>query len=274
MVHSDFVHLHVHTEYSLLDGACPVLDSKGGPGRLIKKAVQYRMPALAITDHGNMFGTIEFYNACVDAGIKPIIGCEMCVAYGSRREKKSGRADGDSKNPYNHLVLLAKDDDGYKNLMKLVSIGYLEGFYYKPRIDREVLAEHSKGLIGMSGCMRGEIAGHILKDEPEKARQAISFYSDIFGKGDFYLELMDNGIREQKKICEGLIKLGSQTNTPLIATNDCHYVNRDDAYAQEILMCIGIGKTIDDPSHMKLSTQEFYLKSPQDMKNIFTKLKL
>lgn len=225
------------------------------------------MPALAITDHGSMFGVLEFYNACINAGVKPVIGCEMYVAPGSRLDKQSSRINGTA--PYNHLVLLVRDDEGYKNLMKLVSIGYLEGFYYKPRIDKETLKKYSRGLIGMSGCMKGEIAEEVLKDKPDKAREAILLYKDIFGKGDFYLELMDNGIREQKKICEGLIKLAKETETPLVATNDCHYVDKDDAYAQEILMCIGTGKTIDDPSHMKLSTQEFYLKSPQEMKDIF-----
>ena len=269
MHHSDFVHLHVHTEYSLLDGACQVLDDKGRPGELIKAATKYKMPALAVTDHGNMFGTIEFYKACVSAGIKPIIGCETYVSHGSRFDRNTERMNGDNRGAYHHLVLLAKDETGYKNLMKLVSLGYTEGFYYRPRLDKEVLAKYSQGLIGLSACMKGEIPWYLLKDDMGKALKAVSVYGEIFGAGNFYLELMDNGINEQKKICEGLIKLSKETGLPLVATNDCHYVNKEDAYSQEILMCIGMGKTIEDPKRLRFSTQEFYLKSPEEMKAIF-----
>jgi len=265
MEHSDFVHLHLHTEYSLLDGACRVVDNRGGPGNLIQRASQYRMPALGITDHGNMFGAIGFYRACVSSGIKPIVGCEVYVAPQSRYVKEgSGIAE-----TANHLILLAKDKIGYKNLMRLASIGYLEGFYYRPRIDKEVLREYSNGLICLTGCLKSEVSQAILNDDHDKAKKAISFYGEIFGTENLYLELIDNGISEQKKACRELAKLGKEMGISLVATNDCHYVDKSDAYAQEILLCIGTGKTLDDPSHMKFSTEEFYFKSPEEMKRIF-----
>jgi len=265
MEHSDFVHLHLHTEYSLLDGACRVLDNRGAPGNLIQRASQYRMPALGITDHGNMFGAIGFYQACVNSGIKPIIGCEVYVAPESRYVKEGSSI----AETANHLILLAKDRIGYNNLMKLVSIGYLEGFYYRPRIDKEILKDHCKGLVCLSGCLKSEVSRAILNDDHEKAKKAISFYGEIFGKENLYLELIDNGISEQKKVCRELINLGKEMGISLVATNDCHYVDKSDAYAQEILLCIGTGKTLNDPSHMKFSTEEFYFKSPQEMKQIF-----
>ncbi len=268
MEHSDFVHLHLHTEYSLLDGACRILDSRGAPGNLIQRAAEYKMPALGITDHGNMFGAIGFYQACVNSGIKPIIGCEIYVAPQSRYVKE-GRGISEAAN---HLILLAKDKTGYENLMKLVSIGYLEGFYYRPRIDKEVLKEYSKGLVCLTGCLKSEVSQAILNDDHDKAKKDISFYGEIFGKENLYLELIDNGISEQKKVCQELIKLGKEMGIPLVATNDCHYVDKADAYAQEILLCIGTGKTLDDPSHLKFSTEEFYFKSPQEIKQIFAEI--
>jgi len=268
MEHSDFVHLHLHTEYSLLDGACRILDNRRAPGNLIQRASQYKMPALGITDHGNMFGAIDFYQACVNSGIKPIIGCEVYVAPQSRYVKEGSSIS----EAANHLILLAKDRTGYENLMRLVSIGYLEGFYYRPRIDKEVLKDYSKGLICLTGCLKGEVSQAILNDDPDKAKKAISFYGEIFGKENLYLELIDNGISEQKKICRELIKLGKEIGIPSVATNDCHYVDKADAYAQEILLCIGTGKTLDDPTHLKFSTEEFYFKSPQEMKQIFAEM--
>ncbi|MDH5661412.1 MAG: DNA polymerase III subunit alpha, partial [Elusimicrobiota bacterium] len=268
MEHSDFVHLHLHTEYSLLDGACRILDNRRAPGSLIQRASQYKMPALGITDHGNMFGAIDFYQACVNSGIKPIIGCEIYVAPQSRHVKEgSGISEAAS-----HLILLAKDKAGYENLMRLVSIGYVEGFYYRPRVDKEVLAEYSSGLVCLTSCLKGEVSQAILNDDRDKARKTVSFYSDIFGKDNLYLELIDNGISEQKKVCGELVKLGKEMGIPLVATNDCHYVDKTDAYAQEILLCIGTGKTLDDPSHLKFSTEEFYFKSPREMKQIFAEI--
>ncbi len=268
MEHSDFVHLHLHTEYSLLDGACRILDNRRAPGSLIQRASQYRMPALGITDHGNMFGAIDFYQACVNSGIKPIIGCEIYVAPQSRHIKEgSGISEAAS-----HLILLAKDKTGYENLMRLVSIGYVEGFYYRPRVDKEVLAEYSRGLVCLTGCLKGEVSRAILNDDCDKAGKTVSFLGDIFGKDNLYLELIDNGISEQKKISGELVKLGKEMGIPLVATNDCHYVDKTDAYAQEILLCIGTGKTLDDPSHLKFSTEEFYFKSPREMKQIFAEI--
>ena len=268
MEHSDFVHLHLHTEYSLLDGACRILDNRGAPGELIQRASQYRMPALGITDHGNMFGAIDFYQACVNSGIKPIIGCEFYIAPQSRYIKDgSGISEA-----ANHLILLAKDRTGYQNLMRLVTIAYLEGFYYRPRIDKEVLKDYCKGLICLTGCLKSEVSQAILNDDRDKAKMAISFYGEIFGKENIYLELIDNGISEQRKVCRELIELEKEMGIPLVATNDCHYVDKADAYAQEILLCIGTGKTLDDPSHLKFSTEEFYFKSPQEMKQIFIEI--
>jgi DNA polymerase-3 subunit alpha len=226
------------------------------------------MPALGITDHGNMFGAIDFYQACVNSGIKPIIGCEVYVAPQSRHAKEGSSIS----EAANHLILLAKDRTGYENLMKLVSIGYLEGFYYRPRIDKEVLKDYSKGLVCLTGCLKSEVSHAILNDDLDKAKKAISFYGEIFCKENLYLELIDNGISEQKKVCRELIKLGKEMGIPLVATNDCHYVDKADAYAQEILLCIGTGKTLDDPSHLKFSTEEFYFKSPQEMKQIFAEI--
>jgi len=268
MEHSDFVHLHVHTEYSLLDGACRIVDNRKAPGDLIQRASQYKMPALAITDHGNMFGTIEFYKACANSGIKPILGCEVYVAPQSRHIREGiGISEA-----ANHLILLAKDKTGYRNLMKLVSIGYLEGFYYRPRIDREALEAYAKGLICLSGCLKSEVSQAILDDDRDRARNVVSFLSDTFGKENLYLELIDNGISEQRKVCQELVRLGKDMGISLVATNDCHYVDKSDAYAQEILLCIGTGKTLDDPSHLRFSTEEFYLKSPQEMKQIFAEV--
>jgi len=258
MHHSGFVHLHLHTQYSLLDGANRIDD-------LIKKAAEYKMPALAITDHGNMFGAIEFYLKAEKAGIKPIIGCEMYVARGSRKEKTAGGA-GEAAN---HLVLLARNLDGYKNLMRLVSIGYTEGFYYKPRIDKQALEQYSGGLIGLSACLSGEVPARLLSGDKEGARSAALDYKRILGPENFYLELQDNGLPEQKKVNELLVELGEELHIPLVATSDCHYFERRDAKAHEALLCIQTGKTMNDPSRMKFATDEFYFKSPGEMESAF-----
>ena len=258
-----FVHLHLHTEYSLLDGAMRILDIKGKPGELFNLAKKYNMPAIAITDHGHMFGVIEFYKTCMSEGIKPIIGSEVYVAPNSRLEKKS------KKDNYFHLTLLCENDEGYKNLMKIVSIGYLEGFYYKPRVDKEVLKEYSKGIIALSGCMNGEIAQAVLGGNIEKAKKNIEEYIDIFGRENFYLELQNNGIDGQEKINKGLIELAKEYSVNCVATNDCHYLTKEDAYIQEILLCIGTGKVLTDADRMRFSTDEFYFKSPDEMAKIF-----
>ncbi|MBN1621648.1 MAG: DNA polymerase III subunit alpha [Endomicrobiales bacterium] len=269
MLHSEFVHLHNHTEYSLLDGACSILDEKGKPSELIQTiSHRFKMPALAITDHGNMYGAIEFYNACRSSGIKPIIGCEIYVAPGSRFDKASvGRGMSDS---YFHLTLLAKDFEGYQNLMHLVSCGFLEGFYYKPRVDKELLEKYHKGIIALSGCMKGEVGSLILKDDIKKAEEVANQYLNIFGKGNFYLEIMDQGLEDQKKINASLIKLSKKTGIPLVATNDCHYLKKEDAFDHDVLLCIGTGKNLDEPDRMRFSSDQFYYRPPEEMIKLFS----
>jgi DNA polymerase-3 subunit alpha len=256
MADSQFVHLHVHTQYSLLDGACRV-------DELVKKAADFGMPALGMTDHGNMFGAIHFYKACQKAKIKPIIGCEAYITPTSRFEKKS-----DQKSIY-HLTLLAASHEGYANLMKLVSASYLEGFYYKPRIDKEILAKHVKGLIGTSGCLKGEVAGYLLRGNFEAALKSASQYSQIFARGHYYIELMDHGIMEQKKVNEELVKIAKQLNLPLLASNDVHYIEQGQAMAHETLLCIQTQTTLSDPNRMRFTTDQFYFKEPEAMKTIF-----
>ncbi|OPL11511.1 MAG: DNA polymerase III subunit alpha [delta proteobacterium MLS_D] len=259
MQHSDFVHLHVHTQYSLLDGAIRLND-------LFEAARNFKMPAVAITDHGNMFGAIDFYQKALNYGIKPIIGCELYVTMGSRFD----RGTSDSGDTPRHLVVLARNMEGYRNLMKLTSSGYLEGFYYRPRVDKQLLAECSGGLIGMSACLNGEVASCILSGNRSGAERAAAEYRDIFGEGNFYLELMENGLPEQKEANEGLVEVGRKLNIPLVATNDCHYLRRENAEAHEILLCIQTGKTIDDPNRMRFKTDQFYFKSPEEMKQNFS----
>jgi len=263
--HAEFVHLHNHTEYSLLDGACRILDDKGGPAALLKTMAEYGMPSLAITDHGNMYGAIEFYNGCLKAGIKPIIGMEAYVASKSHKNRQHGE-------PNYHLTLLARNETGYNNLVKLTSISYTQGHYYKPRIDRELLQQYSDGLVAMSGCLHGEIALLLMdKDGTGGYARALSsadFYKQLFGE-NFYIELMENGMPEQKKANGFLIKLAKEMVLPVVATNDCHYLKREDAEAHEILVCIGTASTLDDPKHLKFATNEFYYKSPQEMTDSF-----
>ncbi|MFV1950797.1 MAG: DNA polymerase III subunit alpha [Nitrospinota bacterium] len=259
MQHSDFVHLHLHTQYSLLDGAL-----RFDP--LFQQADKYKMPALAITDHGNMFGVIDFYQKAKSYGIKPIIGCEVYVAPGSRLEKSG--VEGISDASY-HLTLLAKDNTGYKNLVKLVTTGYLEGFYYRPRIDKDILSKHSDGLIALSGCMKGEVSQLLLKGDKEGAFKVAARFREIMGNDCFYLEIQDQEIKGQDKINNELIALSQRLSIPLVATNDCHYLNRGDARAHEVLLCIQTGKTMNDPKRMRFSSDHFYFKSPEEMKRLF-----
>ena len=253
----DFVHLHVHTEYSLLDGANRIKD-------LVAKVKELGMNAVAITDHGVMYGAIEFYKECKANGIKPIIGCEMYVAKRSMHDK-----DANIDNTYSHLILLAKDNEGYKNLIKLVSLSFTEGYYYKPRIDKETLRKYSKGLICTSACLAGEVSTNILNNNYEKAKEIALEYIDIFGKEDYYIELQHNGLKEQVKANQGLIKLANELGLKLIATNDAHYLNKEDAYPHEVLLCIQTGKKMSDEDRMKFGTDEFYIKSQEEMYNNF-----
>ncbi|MFA7271976.1 MAG: DNA polymerase III subunit alpha [Candidatus Omnitrophota bacterium] len=261
MPRSDFVHLHLHTQFSLLDGACRIPE-------ILNLAKQYKMDSLAITDHGNMFGAIDFYLEAQKAGIKPIIGCEAYIASGSRLNKESRGID---EAAY-HLILLARDETGYQNLMKLVSIGYLEGFYYRPRIDKEILAQYSKGLIGLSACLKGEIPDLILQKRFNDALKLSDTYLNIFEKNNFYLELQENSLPEQKIVNAGLIKIGKELGIPLAATNDVHYLTRGMASAHEALLCIQTQTTLDDPNRMRFQTDEFYFKSPEEMKSLFKEI--
>lgn len=258
---AEFVHLHNHTDYSLLDGAAPVQ-------KLIKKAKEFGMPALAITDHGNMFGVMAFQDECRKAGIKPIIGCEFYVAGGSRLEK-TGTENG---NKYWHLILIAENQTGYHNLLKLTSRSFTEGFYYKPRIDDELLAAHSEGLIASTACLAGEIPSLILAGKIEQAAKKIGYYKEIFGPDHFYLELQDHGLDEQRIVNKELIRLSKLLDAPLVATNDLHYVEREDAVAQDILLCIGTNRKRNDPSRMRFPNDQFYLKSPDEMAALFSEV--
>ncbi|MBK7929168.1 MAG: DNA polymerase III subunit alpha [Bryobacterales bacterium] len=250
-----FVHLHCHTDYSLLDGAC---ETK----RLMQTVAEQGMPAVAMTDHGNMFGAVEFYNAAKEQGINPIIGCEAYTAPLGQKDRSNARA-------YNHLVLLCQNQDGYRNLIQLVSSGYLDGFYNKPRIDKDLLARHSKGIIALSACLKGDIAEHLMEDKYAEAKRLAYEYQDIFGKDNFFLELQNHGLEQDKKILPMLYRMSRETGMPLVATNDAHYLKRDDARAHEIMLCIQTGKTVSDPSRMRWDSPDFYLKSRDEMLQIF-----
>jgi DNA polymerase-3 subunit alpha len=252
----NFVHLHLHSGYSLLDGACD-------HGRLAAMAVEYGMPAVAVTDHGNLFGTVGFYEAARSAGVKPIIGCEMYVATGSRHDR-----DPRSRRPH-HLIVLCENERGYQNLIKLVSLGYLEGFYYKPRIDKELLASHSEGLIGLSGCLNGEVSSHLVSGRYDAAEEAAGELRDIFGRDRFYLEVQDQGLRKQREIIPEMLRMSERTGIQAVATNDCHYMGQDDSRAHDILLCIQTGKGVNDPNRMKFYSDQFYFKSWQEMHQVF-----
>ncbi len=258
MTGKEYVHLHLHTEYSLLDGFIRI-------GPLCERVQELGMSAVALTDHGNMFGAVDFYQKMSGAGIKPIIGCEVYVAPGSRKDRAARRASESSC----HLVLLVENEEGYRNLCKLVSAGYLEGFYYRPRIDKELLRAHNKGLIALSACLAGEIPGLLLKGEEEKARETIIEYSEIFDDGRFYLELQDNGMDDQVKVNEALLSLSRSLSLPLVATNDCHYLNQEDVRCHDALLCIQTNKLLDDPNRLRFSSDQFFLKTPEQMWKAF-----
>jgi DNA polymerase-3 subunit alpha len=259
MRHSEFVHLHLHTQYSLLDGAIRLED-------LFERAKTYRMPALAMTDHGTMFGAIEFYQQAEKAGLKPIIGCEVYVAPGSRFDKN---VKGPSEASF-HLILLAKNLAGYRNLMKLVSLAHLEGFYYKPRVDKELLQANNEGLIAMSSCLHGEVPFYLIGEDFNRALRAADEFKSIFPDRRFYLELQENKIPEQRKVNQGLMQIARELSLPLVATNDCHYLKKEDAQAHEILLCIQTGKTLKDADRMKFSTNEFFFRSADEMAQLFS----
>jgi DNA polymerase-3 subunit alpha len=276
-----FVHLHLHTDYSLLDGACEIK-------QLADEAARRGMPAVAVTDHGNLFAAQNFSYEAKTRGVKPIIGCEVYVAKGSRHDRAiepaqrssgmNGRANGESSTQNsgepgykstNHLVLLCENAEGYHNLIKLVSAGFLEGFYYKPRIDLDLLAKHSRGLIALSACLSGEVNESLLAGEYERARNSAYRLRDIFGKGNFFLEVQDQGLEVEKRINQEIVRLSKETGIPLVATNDCHYLTQADARAQEVLLCIQTGKTMGDTNRMKFPTDQFYFKTAEEMAHIF-----
>src|SRR6476660_8234784 len=267
----EFVHLHVHTDYSLLDGACET-------GELLDEASRQKMPAVAVTDHGNLFAAANFFNEASKRDVKPIIGCEVYVAKGSRHDRGektngAGAQDRGETEPgmrgSNHLVLLCESLEGYHNLIKLVSSGFLEGFYYKPRIDYDLLAKHNKGLIALSACLRGAVTEAVVDEKFDQARENAYRLRDVFGKGNFYLEIQDQGLEIEKGVNRELLRLGKETGIPLVATNDCHYLHHDDAHAQDVLLCIQTGKTMSDTHRMKFATDQFYFKTAAEMAQVF-----
>jgi DNA polymerase-3 subunit alpha len=254
---SEFVHLHLHTEFSLLDGACRV-------DELLKQAAQLKMPALAVTEHGNMFSAVVFHDAARKHGVKPILGCEVYVAPGDRRTKS-----GTPGETANHLVLLAENNEGFHNLIKLVSAGYTEGFYYKPRIDKDLLAQHARGLIGLSSCLKGEVAEGIRREQLARAREAAAQYRDILGARNFFLEMQYQGIDEQRRVNTAIPSLATDLGLDMVVTNDVHYLRRDDFKPHDILLCIGTGKTVDDAQRLRYHGDQFYLKTPAEMLEVF-----
>ena len=255
----NFVHLHLHTDYSLLDGACEI-------GELTAEAARRGMPAVAVTDHGNLFAAANFFHKATTHGVKPIIGCEVYVAPDNHKNR------GAEAERSNHLILLAENEDGYRNLIKLVSTGFLDGFYYKPRVDHDLLAKHSRGLIALSACLRGEVASAILDEKYDQAKTSAYRLRDIFGKGNFFLEVQDQGIDVETRVNRSLVTLSKESGIPLVATNDCHYLTQSDSHAQEVLMCIQTGKTMSDAQRMKFATDQFYFKTAEEMAQVFREL--
>src|SRR5579864_7509990 len=254
---SDFVHLHLHTEFSLLDGACRI-------GEVLDRAAELKMPAVAVTEHGNMFSAVIFHDEARKRGIKPILGCEVYVAPGDRTDRS-----GTPGETANHLVLLSETLEGYHNLIKLVSAGYTEGFYYKPRIDKALLAQHSKGLIGLSSCLKGEVAEGLSHQQEKKAIEAAAAYRDILGPENFFLEMQWHGIDDQRVVNSGLPALARDLRLPLVCTNDVHYLRESDAHPHDILLCIGTGKAVTDPKRLRYESRNFFLKTAEQMAEAF-----
>ena len=257
---ADFVHLHVHSDYSLLDGLGKVKD-------LTARAVELGMPALGLTDHGVMFGVLHFYHAAKKAGIKPIVGCEIYI---SPRDMMLKEAKQDARST--HLILLAESETGYKNLMQIATTAQLDGFYYKPRVDKDYLADHAQGIIALSACASGEVPRLLLEEQPKRAREAALWYRKVFGPESFFLELQDHGLAEMDPVNRQLVKMGRDLGIPLVATNDAHYVRQDQAYAHEVLLCVQTGKTITDPTRMQMNNDSYYLKSAEEMTALFSEV--
>ena len=254
----EFTHLHVHTEYSLLDGSCKIKE-------LAARAKELGMDSMAITDHGVMYGVIDFYRAAREVGIKPIIGCEVYVAPGSRFDREN--TNGEDR--YYHLVLLAENDTGYHNLMKIVSKGFVDGFYYKPRVDYEVLETYHEGVIALSACLAGEVQRYLARGMYEEACRSARHYEEIFGKENFFLELQDHGIPTQKTVNQGLMRMSRELSMDLVATNDIHYILAEDAAAHDILLCIQTGKKVSDENRMRYEGGQYYVKSEEEMRALF-----
>ena len=262
LTHTDFVHLHVHSEYSMLDGANRVRD-------VVKAAHDHHMPALALTDHGAMHGAVEFYKEAHKHGVKPILGCEVYITTGSRHDRIPVSAGGPATH---HLVLLARNADGYRNLMKLTSKAFLEGFYYRPRIDRELLSQHSEGLIALTACLKGEIPSMLLEEKEEKALATLGYYQDLLGRENVYVEVQDHDIAEEQRAIPMLRRLAERSGAKLVATNDCHYLTESHSESQDLLICIGTGKEYDDPKRLRMSTSQLYFKSTEEMKRLFAEI--
>jgi DNA polymerase-3 subunit alpha len=254
---AEFVHLHLHTEYSLLDGACRIEE-------LLGLAEQYKMRSLAVTEHGNLFSAIAFHDKARSHGIKPILGCEVYVAPGSRLTKS-----GTIGETANHLVLLAETNEGFRNLIALVSSGYTEGFYYRPRIDKDLLARHAKGIIGLSSCLKGEVPSYLRADQMERATSAAATYRDLLGPGNFFLEMQYQGLPDQVGVNRGLVEISREIGVPLVCTNDVHYLRQEDFKPHDILLCIGTGKSVNAPERLKYFGDQFFLKTPEEMAAVF-----
>ena len=254
---AEFTHLHLHTDYSLLDGACDV-------EKLVDHVAEIGQKAVAITDHGNIYGAVHFFEAAKKRGIKPILGCELYIC-----QKEDHRADPQGDD-YNHLLVLAENEEGYRNLVRITSEASLHGFYRKPRISKKYLAEHASGLVGFSGCLAGELCQELIAGKYEEARHTAGEYQDIFGKGNFFLEIQDQGLELEKKIHADLFKLESELNIPLIATNDSHYLCEDDHHAHEVLLCVQTAGSIHDPKRFKFDSDQFFVKSAAQMEKLFS----
>ena len=262
LVHCDFVHLHTHSEYSMLDGANRISD-------LVRVAHELHMPALALTDHGAMHGCIEFYKEAHKRGVKPILGSEVYITAGSRHERTPVSAGGHANH---HLVLLARVETGDRNLMKLTSKAYLEGFYYRPHIDRELLAAHSQGLVALTACLKGEVPSALLEDKEEKALATIGFYQDVLGRENVYVEVQDHDIADEQRVIPMLRRLAARAGVKVVATNDCHYMTEEHAESQDLLICIGTGKEFDDVKRLRMATSQLYFKTADEMKRLFAEM--
>src|SRR6267154_5032365 len=256
---SEFVHLHLHSDYSLLDGACDV-------EKLVERVAELGMPAVSMTDHGNIFGAVHFVNAAHKEGVKPIVGCELYICKKDDHRISRTPPDGDT---YNHLLVLAENEEGYRNLVKITSEASLHGFYYKPRVSKKFLAEHSRGLIGLSGCLKGEVAERLMEGNYDAARSAAGFYRDLFGKENFFLEIQDQGLEMEHRIRSDLFRLEKDLGLPMVATNDSHYLCEDDAHAQDVMLCIQTGKSIQETNRMKFQGSGFFVKSHDEMYRVF-----